>query len=481
MVNVLTEIKYIKLSELTRRVEDAIKLTFGSEFYWIVAEISSHKFYPDQERHYFEFIEKAEGSNDPVARVRGVAWRIGSQTIKEFERIAGQKFSNGIQILGKVKIEFHQSYGLSLVLHDIDLSFTLGNIERQRRETLQRLVMDNPESIQKIGDEYITSNKKLKLSTVIQNIAIIGSPNSEGYIDFTHTIANNLFKYKFTVDIYQSSVQGVQAEKELISKLISIYESGKRYDCAVIIRGGGAKSDFLVFDTYGLARAIARFPIPVITGLGHHKDISIVDLMVNASTKTPTKAAEFIISHNRQFEDAVVNLQTTVIIKSQQLLGTSVQKVNSANISIVNKSRTFLAHYKDLLNNHNQVVINRTKTILYSNKTALVSLLNQLISKPKIIAANRYSDTNNILENLKSFTKKYIINQRGYIGHYVTVIKLMSPQNILRKGFAIVLHKGAILKDAAIISLGSEITVSMEKYDINTKVISKNKKNGTEL
>ena len=263
----MNEIKHIKLSELTKKIADIINQSFGTASHWIVAEISSHKFYENQDRHYFEFIEKVEGANDPIAKVRGVSWFGGSQNIKVFEKETGQKFTNGVQVLVNVKVEFHQAYGFSLVLIDIDQSFILGNLEKQRRNTLLRLVAENPDSIQKVGEEYVTKNKKVKLPVVIQKIAIIGSPNSEGYTDFTHTVNNNQFNYKFSIDIYQSSVQGAASEKELINKLIAIFNSGIKYDCAVIIRGGGSKTDFIVFDSYGLSRAIARFPIPVIAGI----------------------------------------------------------------------------------------------------------------------------------------------------------------------------------------------------------------------
>ena len=475
----MAEIKHIKLSELTKHLSDVITKSF-SDSYWIVAEISGHKFYPNQDRHYFEFIEKEDGKDLPIAKVRGISWRSGSQNITLFEQVTCQKFTAGLQILAKVKVEFHASFGLQLILQDIDQSFTLGNLEKQKRETLLRLVFENPLFIQKVGEEFITLNKKLKFNLAIQSVAIIGSPNSEGYNDFIHTINSNIFNYKFSIDIYQSTVQGSEAEKELIKTLIAIYQSGKKYDCVVIIRGGGSKTDLVVFDSYNLARAIAKFPIPIITGIGHHKDVSIVDLMTNTPTKTPTKAAEFIISHNRATEDLILILQKTIIIKSQQLLSNSQQKVNATNIIIINKSRIFLSQYKESVNKFNQIIINKTKTILYNRKTNLVSLLNQLLSRPKIITANKNTDLTNLIGNLKIFSNKYLVNQRGYLGHYQSIIKLMSPKNILKKGFAIISSKGKILVDAESINSGSELTITMESYDINTKVTSKIKNNGTE-
>jgi exodeoxyribonuclease VII large subunit len=269
--------------------------------------------------------------------VRGVAWSVGSQSIKKFESETSQVFTNGIQVLAKVKVEFHRAYGFSLVLHEIDPSFTLGNLEKQRRETLQRLVNENPDAITLSGEEYFTRNKSLSFNPVIQKIAVIGSPNSEGYVDFTHTISSNLFGYKFNVDVYQSSVQGQYAESELVNTLVSVFEADVDYDCVVIIRGGGARTDFLVFDAYRLARAAARFPIPIITGIGHHKDVSIVDLMVNTSTKTPTKAAEFIISHNRAFEEQLTNAQKSIVIRSQQMMSHCRILINALNISVINQ------------------------------------------------------------------------------------------------------------------------------------------------
>ena len=378
----------------------------------------------------------------------------------------------------KVSVEFHSSFGFQLILKDIDQSFTLGNLEKQRRLTLERLVNENPAFVQRVGDEYHTKNKSILFNKVIQTIAIIGSPNSDGYVDFTHTINSSQYNYKFAIDIYQSSVQGAEAEKELINKLVAIHQSGRKYDCVVIIRGGGARADFVVFDSYNLARAVAKFPIPIITGIGHHKDISIVDLLVKASTKTPTKAAEFILAHNRSFEESVIQSQKFIVIRAQQLLGNAQQKLNFTNVSVMNQSSVFLNLLKDKLSNYNQSIVNQSKTILYKRQTNLVSLLNQLLSKPQIVTANKKNNLQNITNNLHSFTAKFLSNQKGYLGHFESLIKMMSPQNILKKGFAIVSNKQKILKNANSIEVGNELTITMETFHIQTKVLSKTPNDG---
>ena len=378
----------------------------------------------------------------------------------------------------KVSVEFHSSFGFQLILKDIDQSFTLGNLEKQRRLTLERLVNENPAFVQRVGDEYHTKNKSILFSKVIQTIAIIGSPNSDGYVDFTHTINSSQYNYKFAIDIYQSSVQGAEAEKELINKLVAIHQSGRKYDCVVIIRGGGARADFVVFDSYNLARAVAKFPIPIITGIGHHKDVSIVDLLVKASTKTPTKVAEFILAHNRSFEESVIQSQKFIVIRAQQLLGNAQQKLNFTNVSVMNQSSVFLNLLKDKLSNYNQSIVNQSKTILYKRQTNLVSLLNQLLSKPQIVTANKKNNLQNITNNLHSFTAKFLSNQKGYLSHFESLIKIMSPQNILKKGFAIVSNKQKILKNANSIEVGNELTITMETFHIQTKVLSKTPNDG---
>ncbi|MBZ0245765.1 MAG: hypothetical protein K8H85_07455 [Cyclobacteriaceae bacterium] len=271
----------------------------------------------------------------------------------------------------------------------------------------------------------------------------------------------------------------MDAVKALVARLVFIYQSKKKYDCVVIIRGGGSKTDFLVFDQYEISRAVARFPIPIITGIGHTRDVSIVDLMANTQTKTPTKAAEFIISHNRFFEERVLTMQKAIVIKSQGLLAKAHEKTNRANVIVINKSRTLISHHKDELIKFNQIVVNKTRAVLYNLQSNLVSLLNKLLSKPLTITSNRQNDLAHLVNNIQVNSKRYLTNQKGYLGHHDSVIRLMSPRNILKKGFAIVSHKGNIIKNSEGIAAGEELTVSLEYSEINTKIITNTKTDGT--
>ncbi len=469
---------HIKLSELTAKIGQALKDAFQSDTYWVVAEISSHKFYPDQDRHYMELIEKAAEAKDPIAKVKCIAWREGARQIEQFEKETGQPFANDIQVLVKVKIEFHGAYGLSLILSDIDTSFTLGNIEKQRRLTLQKLVAENPDAVSKVGEEYLTNNKKAKLNAVVQQIAIVGSPKSEGYVDFIHTLTHNQFQYRFITDIYQSSVQGAEAENDLVESLVAIFKSGQQYDAVVIIRGGGAKTDFLVFDSYRICRTVARFPIPIITGIGHHNDVSIVDMLVNKPTKTPTQAAEFIIAHNRKFEEAVISLQKTVVVRSQQLLAREQQQIHRAHLSITNRSQSYLARYKESLQRFHHQINNRSKAILYSSKHELYRTLHQLSAKPLLMTGRRHQELEHLKNHIGVMAAKFITAQKGWIAHQESMIKVMSPESTLNRGFAMVMHKGKLKTNAQNIQPGDELSIIMKDETIDTKVTAKKNNHG---
>ena len=404
-------------------------------------------------------------------------------------------------------------------------AYTIGNLAKLRQETLERLLRENADSINLVDGQYITTNKRAEHKIVIQKIALIASSNSLGYSDFTNTIKTNRFGYSFAIDNYFSTVQGIEAERELVKALVQIFNSGKKYDVVVLIRGGGGKTDFLVFDTYNLSRAVAKFPTPIITGIGHHEDVSIVDLMAHTHTNAPTKAAEFIISHNKAFEDSVLQVQQSIVIKSQQVFSKHFQLLSSINSTVVNKARNLIAAFKEGLASFNTAVVNSTKTILFDNKSSLLNIANQIIAKPKImtsnkikdlvnisanlqvntqkylvsvnsnllnlskqivpqaqkITSNKMNDLGNLTGNLEMNSRKYFVNKGGYLRHYESVVRLMSPVNILKKGFAIVYFEDKIVSNAEKISEGSEIEVRLSNTQLTAKVKSKKQNDGTEF
>ncbi len=470
----------IRLSELNAKINSVIETAFNNQSFWVIADITNHTFRPQKNYHAFELVEKDPNSNNIIAKISGKAWGNGTNRIKYFEQVTGQKFTNNINVLVQVKVTFHSVYGLSLEVIEIDTNFTLGVLEQQRQATLEKLVAQNS-FIQKVGDRYLTKNNQLKLPAVIQRIAVISSKTSAGGEDFKHTLQNNPFGFLFFIDDYYTVVQGESNAEQFLAKLIQVFESHKPYDAVIITRGGGAQTDFLIFDDYNIGRAVAKFPIPIITGIGHQRNETIVDLMAHTQTKTPTKAAEFIIAHNKAFEDSILSFQKTILIKSQQLFSIHFQALSVLNSIVVNNTRNILNNYKDCLVQINQVTINTSKTIIYNNKNALINISSQILSKPRIILYNRINDIKNIISNLNTFNSQYLKNQKGYLGHFVSMFKMMAPDNILRKGFAIVKANNKITSNPDDIKIGNDIDIILADTQIKTTVKQKTKYNGTEF
>lgn len=469
--------KHIKLSQLNGIIQDTIKNQFSTITYWVVADVTNHSFKADKKYHNFDLVEKDSNSNNIIAKISGKAWGNGSMAISDFEKNTGQKFTNNINILAQVAVEYHPLYGLSVNVIDVDTNFTLGVLEQRRNETLRRLVIQN-DYIEKIGDSYQTRNSLLKLNPVIQRIALLSSANSAGSEDFKHTLEVNNFGYIFFVDDYHTIVQGENNSKLFLNKLIEIYKSNIKYDAVVITRGGGAQTDFLIFDDYEIGRAVAKFPIPIITGIGHQKNTSIVDLMAHTQTKTPTKAAEFIIAHNRSFEQNILSFQKSIVIKSQQIFLHNFQMLGYLNSSIVNCTRDIIAKRKDDIVSVNQVTINSSKSILFNNRKQLLQTTSQILSKPKIILYNRINDIKNTIQNLKTFNTLYQKNKRGYLGHYVSIIKMMSPENILKKGYAIIKVNNEITSNPDDLKVGKDIDILLSNTIIKSTVKQKTKYDG---
>jgi exodeoxyribonuclease VII large subunit len=477
----MPDLNYIRLSDLNRQIEEIINQNFGSRTFWVVGDVTNHTFKHEKNYHYFDFVEKDAHSNGIIAKISANAWGNGAGKITNFETVTGQKFSNNINVLLLVSVQFHSVYGFKLNVIDIDANFTLGVLEQQRQSTLEILVAENPGFIQKVGDRYYTKNNRLPHKIVIQRIALITSQTSAGGEDFRHTLASNPHGYQFQIDDYFTIVQGESNADLLVAKIIEVFNSKIPYDAVVIIRGGGAQTDFLLFDDYKIGRVVAKFPIPIITGIGHQKNETITDLMAHTATKTPTKAAEFIIGHNKQFEENMLVFQKNIVIKSQQFFSYYFQKLASLNSIVVNNSRNIITHNKDMLVAINQITINTSKSIIFNRRSELTSVVSQIASKPKIILYNRIADIRNVTENIKTFNSQYLKNQRGYLGHYVSIINLMSPKNILKKGFAIIKINNEIISNPDTIKVGSHIDIILAETKITSSVEEKTTYNGNDF
>ena len=301
--------KRYSLLELNRMVRESIECEMPEE-YWVEAELSECR---ETRGHcYMELIQKDELSATPVAKAPAKCWANKWLTIRPyFERITGQQLHAGMKVLLQVYPQFHEAYGFSWIVNDIDPTYTIGDMARKRQEIIKKLKDEGVFDLQ----------KELQLPMFCQRIAVISSQTAAGYGDFCNQLADNPYGFKFETQLFPATMQGEGVEQSIINALERIYDTD--YDCVVIIRGGGATSDMSGFDTLALAENVANFPIPIITGIGHERDESILDMVSHTRVKTPTAAAAFLIEHLKEVLDVIDNSQDRItrffsLVKTRQ-------------------------------------------------------------------------------------------------------------------------------------------------------------------
>ncbi|WP_158827577.1 exodeoxyribonuclease VII large subunit [Mucilaginibacter lacusdianchii] len=464
---------FFRLSELSGLVAGVMEQVFSGRAFWVIADVTSHSYKAGKNHHYFDLIEKDPGSSAIIAKFAARAWTEGSEQITAFEQATGQRFTNDINVLVLVSVNYHPAFGLQLVVHDIDTSFTLGTLEKQKQATLLRLVKENADHVRIENDNYITFNQELELPHVLQHIAVISSSTSAGYEDFLHTLQNNKFGYTFKIEPYFTVVQGENNAQYIVEKLIEIYHSGKTYDTVVVIRGGGAQTDLLLFEQYSVGRAIARFPIPIITGIGHQKNETVADLMAHTAVKTPTKAAEFIIAHNRDFFDDMLSMEKSIIIRAQQMVSNHMQALAQINNRLISSVKDLITTQKQELNNQNQFVATQSQKLLYQHRSNLQALSAKVSRRPSLLLYQKQRDIDGMAEKLLLNSKHFIQNQQHSLNNFSTYIRLLSSENVLKKGFAIIKHNEQFVSNGNNIEPGNEIAVIFAKQQLLATVTDK--------
>lgn len=439
----------------------------------MIADVSNHSFYPNKDHHYFDLVEKEEGGDILIAKAQAVAWRTGAARIRAFEESSGQRFKNGIRVCVRVQVDYHPVYGLKLVVQDVDPSFTIGQLELQRLATIQRLLNECNSYVQRVGDRFQTKNNSLDHAPVIQRIAVLSSSSAAGYQDFMHTLHNNRFGYRFTVNNYFTAVQGEASAEAASRKIKEICASGIHFDAVVIIRGGGADTDFLLFDQYVLCKAVAKLHIPVIAGIGHLKNQTLVDLLAHTSTATPTKAAEYIIAHNHAFEQEVKGEQQRIVIRAQQVLQRAAQSVMAQQASVSRNAVSMLATRKEESEWAREKTVHHAQKLLHQQAGQLAELTNKIIRKPQIAVVQAQNDLSNEAARLKMHAARLLDRQRSDIAYREVVCRMMSPVNLLKKGFALVYHEGRIITGGEAVKESDTIQVRLGNSVLDATVNTK--------
>ena len=299
-------------------VRDAIEMQLPDE-YWVEAELAECR---ERGGHcYLELIEKEDTTNTPVAKASAKCWRQTWQMILPyFERTTGQTLRAGMKVLLKVYAQFHEAYGFSWIVTDIDPTYTLGDMARKRQEIIRQLKEEGVFDLQ----------RELCIPRFAKRIAVISAAGAAGYGDFCRQLEENEYGFKFEVTLFPAIMQGEQVESSVVAALNKIYDCIRDFDVVVIIRCGGAISDLSGFDTLALAENVAQFPLPIITGIGHDRDESILDMVANTQVKTPTAAAALLIDNLRQVLERMNEAQQRITMAINQRLAN--QKTRLSNL-----------------------------------------------------------------------------------------------------------------------------------------------------
>ena len=471
----------LSLFELQRQVKGSLDATFAMPV-WVKAEISEMTV--NRSGHcYLDLVETESGTDTVIARCRATIWSYTFRMLKPyFETTTGQTFTEGLKVLLQAKVEYHEVYGFSLNIRDIDPVYTLGDLARQRREIIRRLQEDG----------VFEMNKELDLPLVPQRIAVISSPTAAGLQDFLDQLHNNQHQFVFYSKLFPAVMQGNEAPRSIMNALDLIYEYEDLFDAVVIIRGGGAQLDLACFDQYELAFHVAQFPLPVITGIGHDKDDTVIDLVAHTRMKTPTAVAEFLIGGALRFSQELKELEKhfTELVNNQlednkdrlneavdqlnelvnQMIVAQQNRLNIARIQLANRSAAFLKNQQTDLK---RLVVG-TQNITGKFVTRQNHLLDQSGTKLNFVFRGLVHKNINLLNQFQHLIKIQATEQiRAEKKNLISIqekLRLVDPQNILKRGYSLTLLNGKIVKSVHLIKEGNLIETKLSDGSIKSKV-----------
>ena len=412
--------QYFSLTQLNGVVSRTLQMAMPDEL-WVEAELASIS---DSHGHcYMELVEKDDRTNTPVAQARACCWKGTWMRLKpRFERETGQSLQRGMKVLLYVKANFHVAYGFSWIVTDLDPTFTLGDLARRRQEILRILKEEG----------VIDLNKQLPVSPFAKRIAVVSSATAAGYGDFCNQLAENAYGFAFETRLFPAVMQGEQVEGSIIEALNAIDEvdtstPGGAFDVVVIIRGGGSTTDLTGFDTLALAEHVANFPLPIITGIGHERDTSILDMIACVSVKTPTAVAAFLID----------NLANTLGVLEDASL-----RIANAVKGRMEMERLRMARLEQSLS-----------TVFAVRKVRETSRLDNIEQRLPVILSTRMERERHRID---------LLTQR---------ITSLDPINILRRGYSIVTKDGKAVKDADNLKVGDKVEITFEKGKTQSQIL----------
>lgn len=433
----------LSLYELNALVQGVIEQSMRAQ-YWVEAELAEAN---ERRGHLFlDLIQKDRYGNTPIARAQAKCWASSWLPIRmHFERVTGQRLAPGMKVLLQVYPQFHPMYGFSWIVTDIDPTYTLGDMARRRQEIIQQLKDEGVFDMQ----------KQLELPVFCQHIAVISSETAAGYGDFCQQLLHNDYGFWFDTHLFPAVMQGEQVEQSVISALNAIYawqeDEGHQIDCVVIIRGGGATTDLSGFDTLALAENVANFPIPIITGIGHDRDESILDMVSHTRVKTPTAAAAFLIDH-------LAEVQTLLDDAANDIAHMVQQRLERERIHL-----TSLA--------------TRMPVLFSLVKTQQANRLSQLMQRASIAVGQHTQREGHRVELLSQRLAPALQNTMQRHRHRVELLSqrssLLDPQLVLQRGYSMTMSGGRVVTSADSLADGEIIETRFANGTTLSKVWKK--------
>ncbi|MBI5011024.1 MAG: exodeoxyribonuclease VII large subunit [Bacteroidia bacterium] len=455
----------LSLSELQRVIRDSLYLSLP-DFYWVVAEISEIK--QNYSGHcYLELIEKQTDETNVKARIKAVIWSSRFGFIRSFfENATGETLREGFKVLVKAKIEYHELYGLSLVITDIDPSYTVGEMAAKRLQIIRRLEQEG----------VFGMNRELEIPAVPQRIAIISSHNAAGYTDFMNHLRDNSYGYVFHTTLFDSIMQGNDTEQSIIRAFERIALYINKFDVVVIIRGGGSQTDLSWFDNYNIAYYVTQFPLPVITGIGHEKDLSVTDMVACRSLKTPTAVADFLIeclveteNHLMEMGDEIKNLATEILDEYKE-------RLDKAKSTIGPLTRVLISEIRKTISDVSLEILNIGKGKLYGAGMILTGHQSKLVSASLTATYSRETRLNFLKTEILSNTDDYLKMNGNRMSSLETRLNILNPENVLRRGFTITSLNGKMVKESEYLNEGDIIETLFSDGKVSSLVTGKNRR-----
>lgn len=427
--------KPLTLFELNHLVSEVIAIDLQQQ-YWVEAEVSEIR---EVRGHcYLELVQKETFTNTPVARASAKCWANKWSTIRaRFERVAQQPIVKGMKLLLLVYANFHEAFGFSWIITDINAEYTMGNLARRRQEILQTLREEG----------VIDLQKSLHFSPFALRIAVISSSGAAGYDDFCHQLLDNNYGFKFSTELFAAVMQGEKTEQSIIQALNRINEQDADFDAVVIIRGGGATSDLSGFDTLALAENVANFPLPIITGIGHNRDESIIDIVSYLSVKTPTAAAAFLIDNIVNTQNRIDAACRTIRIKAMQMI-----------------------EYQKLRLTHLTTSLTTTPTLAITRQKANVNALSKKMSYcSQTILMQSYDHLRLLNEKINIHVPHLLKKKELILNSLDGRMKALDPQLMLKRGYSITTTPdGKVVRDASTLKAGDKIITKLNKGKITS-------------